>query len=147
MRRDQERRNGPVATHDRPWRLFVAWCLVGALYALALLTILSIGIVVGPVAVGCTLWLARRPSSARGLPGLIAGASIPLLYVALLNRRGPGLVCSHFPGGVSCSQEYNPWVWMSAGVLLIVAGVVAMVVMSQLHEHPATATEEWRNSE
>jgi uncharacterized membrane protein YczE len=133
---------GGMATQHPAWRWFAAWCFVGALYSGGLLTILSIGIIVGPIAIGCTLLLARRPSSARGLPGLIAGASVPLLYVALLTRRGPGLVCSRIPGGVTCSQEYNPWVWMSAGVLLIAAGLLAMVTT-----HRATAIRERPNSE
>jgi hypothetical protein len=81
----------PVA-RARPWVYFAVWSLTGATGAACLVGILSIGLFVLPVALAATVLLARRWSSRSGLAGLVAGLALPLLYVALLNRSGPGLV-------------------------------------------------------
>ncbi len=69
-----------------PWVWFTAWLLVGAGYALSLIGIASIGLFVLPLPVLATVLLVRRQHATTGLPGLISGLAVPLLYVAYLNR-------------------------------------------------------------
>ena len=121
-------------TRDRRWGWFGAWLLVGAAYAVFLIGILSIGIFVLPIAIICTVLLARSTSCLRGLPGLIAGLGLPLLYVAYLNLGGPGNECSAIKGGQSCVQEVDPWPWLAAGLVLVAAGGVVFLVRS--HSKP-----------
>jgi hypothetical protein len=108
---------------------FVAWAVVGAGLALALLTILSIGIFVLAITTAATVLLATRPKASIGLPGLISGLSLPLFYVAYLNRGGPGTACTAVPGGESCSQRWSPYPWVGIGVVLFLAGLTLFVVV------------------
>jgi hypothetical protein len=124
---------------------FVAWFLVGAVYALALLSILSLGIFVLPVAIIGTVLLARRPSSHRGVIGIVGGLGLPPLYVAYLNRRGPGTICTHTAQATSCIQEYDPWIWTLIGLFFVLLGVVVFLIVTQrdrektLRERPPVA--------
>jgi len=115
-------------THSRlPWTWFTAWLLVGAGYALSLIGVASIGLFVLPLPVLATVLLARRQPATRGLPGLISGLGVPLLYVAYLNRAGPGTICTAITGGQECHDEWSPWPWLAVGVILLALGVAAFV--------------------
>ncbi|WP_329128994.1 hypothetical protein OG552_01945 [Streptomyces sp. NBC_01476] len=76
-----------------------------------------------PVAVvgGLILW---RTGPALAWPGLLSGAGVLPLYVAFLNRSGPGTVCTSTHGGQSCTDEYTPWPLLAAGLLLLLGGVL-----------------------
>ncbi|MGO9962144.1 MAG: hypothetical protein ACLPUG_01790 [Acidimicrobiales bacterium] len=108
----------------RPWAWFGAWLLLGTLWMFALVAILSVGLYLLPVAVVATVLLARRVSGRAGLPGLVSGLGAPVLYVAYLNRRGPGEVCSVFATGSSCVQEWDPWPWLIVGLAFVAFGIV-----------------------
>jgi hypothetical protein len=91
-------------------------------YALGFISILSIGIFILPCAVVGTILMARR-GGGPGAVGLLSGLSLPLFYVAWLNRGGPGMVCTTLSGGgTNCTDEYNPWIWFVIGVVLLVTG-------------------------
>jgi hypothetical protein len=112
-----------MRTSSWPW--FGAWFIVGALASLSLLTVLTIGLYLLPVTVVAAAFLVTtRHNSSTGLPGLVSGLGIPLLYVAFLNRGGPGNLCTTTATGQSCVDEYNPWLWLAAGVALLRAGIV-----------------------
>jgi hypothetical protein len=101
---------------------FIAWMLVGAGYSLGVLGALSIGLYVLVVTVAATIVLATRRGSRVGLPGLISGLSLPLFYVAFLNRSGPGTVCTSTATSQSCVDEWSPWPWLVVGIVLLVSG-------------------------
>jgi len=122
----------------RPWLWFVAWFVVGALFCLGLLAIMTIGVFVLAVAVIAAIVLATRPGSARGLPGLLSGLALPVLYVAYLNRSGPGTVCHAISGGTECTDEWSPWPWLVIGLVLLAAGVVLMVILT-IDKRPRSA--------
>ena len=68
---------------------------------------------------------SRYPRESRvGLPGLISGLSLPLFYVAFLNRSGPGTVCTSTATSQSCVDEWSPWPWLAIGIVLLVSGCV-----------------------
>jgi hypothetical protein len=123
--------SSPVAAR-RPWIYFIIWMLVGGAWAMVIVGALSIGILFIPIAVIATVFLVRKPSSRRGIPGLFGGLALPLFYVAYLNRSGPGMVCtttqSTFGVGESCGQQWNPWLWLLAGLALLGAGVAVFIV-------------------
>jgi hypothetical protein len=106
---------------------FTVWLLVGVGYALGLIGIASIGLFVLPLPVLATVLVVRRLPATSGLPGLISGLGVPFLYVAYLNRAGPGTVCSPVTGGQECHDEWSPWPWLAVGVVLLVLGVAAFV--------------------
>jgi hypothetical protein len=103
---------------------FITWMLTGAGYALGILGALSIGPYVLVIAVAATIVLATRTGSRVGLPGLISGPSLPLFYVAFLNRSGPGTVCTSTATSQSCVDEWSPWPWLAIGVVVLVSGCV-----------------------
>ncbi|GGJ61472.1 hypothetical protein [Streptomyces brasiliensis] len=121
-----------MRTSSWPW--FCAWLTVGAVGSLSLLTVLTVGLYLLPVAVLAAGLLASRRGSSAGLSGGISGLGLPLLYVAFLNRGGPGTVCTTTATGQSCTDEYNPWLWLTAGIALLIAGIV----ISAIRKHTTT---------
>lgn len=117
------------------WVWFTAWLLVGAGYALSFIGIASIGLFVLPLPVLATLLLVRRRQAIRGLPGLISGLAVPVLYVAYLNRAGPGTICTTVTGGQECNDEWSPWPWLAVGVILLGLGVAAFVDRQRRASH------------
>jgi hypothetical protein len=112
--------------HSAPaWRWFAAWVLVGGLYALSLLSMLTLGLFVLPIPLLATFLLGRHQQARPGMLGLVAGVSIPLFYVALLNRNGPGTICSAIEGGTACTEEMSPWPWLAASLALLAVGTGA----------------------
>ena len=87
---------------------FIAWMLTGAGYALGILGALSIGPYILVITVAATIVLATHTGSRVGLPGVISGLSLPLFYVAFLNRSGPGMVCTSTATSRSCVDEWSP---------------------------------------
>ena len=128
----------PASTGLR-WTWFAAWLIIGAGYALSLLGAASIGLFVLPLPVLATILLARRQPAKAGLPGLISGLGIPLLYVAYSNRAGPGTICTTITGGgQDCTDEWSPWPWLAAAVILQALGVAASIARQRhLPRQPA----------
>lgn len=106
------------------WGSFLAWALVGGGYALGSLSILTIGGVVLVVSVVATVILARSRLARAGRYGIVSGLSLPLFYVAFLNREGPGWVCASSAVEVSCGEASNPWPWLMAGTITLATGLI-----------------------
>jgi hypothetical protein len=107
---------------------FLGWLVIGAGGSLGVLSLLTIG----PFVLLATLMLAGlllwRVDFGWAMAGIISGAAAPVLYVAWLNRDGPGNVCTTYAdGGQSCGDEWSPWPFVAVAVILLVAGVVVFV--------------------
>jgi hypothetical protein len=129
---------GPGA-RVRIWPFF-AWAVVGAGGCLALAAVFTIGIFVEPaviaVAAGLLAWGGSRTIAAVGL---LSGLGLVPLYIAFLNRGGPGDVCSYSAGGQSCTTEWSPWPWLIAGVLLVAGGAALFAWLRPGTGRPAAA--------
>ncbi|HVA06876.1 MAG TPA: hypothetical protein VNG12_09065 [Acidimicrobiales bacterium] len=136
-------RTTPMATR-RPWGWFAAWWLIGGLWSITLLGIATVGLFVLPVSLAATALLARRSHGAGAL-GLLSGLGLPVFYVAYLNRDGPGNVCSSTSsGGQTCVQEWSPWPWLAAAVILSIAG---FLLLRYRLDHPKPRSPKlWRPS-
>lgn len=111
------------------WPFFL-WMLAGAGLVLGLLGILTIGIFVLPVAVALAIALTRWPRTRnRTTAGLLSGLGLVPLFVAYLNRGGPGTVCVSTATRQSCTQEWSPWPWAGAGLALVTAGFVIFLML------------------
>jgi hypothetical protein len=111
---------------------FLGWATVGAGAVLGVLTMLTVGIFVLPGTALLAGFLAWRGRGLRGRivgPALLTGAGIIPLYVAYLNRGGPGNVCTTWATGGSCMQEMSPWPWVAAGMFLAAGGVTLGLVL------------------
>jgi hypothetical protein len=62
------------------------------------------------------------------VPGFLLGLSTAPLYIAWLNRGGPGLVCTTTADSVACTDQWSPWPFVALGVLFAGAGVVLLGV-------------------
>jgi hypothetical protein len=111
-----------MATAPVRRRWFVAWMLVGALIGLVFAAAFASLPLLPFVAAG--IILLARGERVRGASGALVGAALPLLLVAYLNRHGPGEYCTAIPGGEKCGDEWSPWPWLIAALLLIAAGVI-----------------------
>ena len=90
------------------WTWFLAWALAGALCALALVSILSIGIFIAPLAAVAIFLVARRSPHGPEPLGLLMGAGVLGIVVWLLSRG-----------------EWDATRWLVGGIALCAAGVVA----------------------
>ena len=107
---------------DPTWAQFAGWTLVGALGLLALLTGVTIGPFVAPVAlVGLIRMLRWAPNTAAA--GLLCGPAVVLAYVAWVHRRGPGGYCDETADGMTCVYGlWDPRPIAAVASLLLVGG-------------------------
>ena len=104
---------------------FAAWLAVGV--ALAFLLVAFVGLLILPfVAAGVAL-LAVRHRLDRSAWGLICGAGLLCLYVAYLQRRGPGTIAWHSATAAGAETYLDPRPWLAAGVLLVLVGGAAFI--------------------
>ena len=113
-----------IARRSSGWGWFLAWALLGSSLALAAVSLGPLLLV--PIALlGVFLW-RRRPTARRSAFGLVTGAGTLLLYIAWLQRDGPGTTCTRIPpAGIRCDQHLNPLPWLVLGIALVIGGVVA----------------------
>ncbi len=118
-----------TGTRWRAGLTFLAWTTIGGGAALGLLTILTIGIFVLPATALLAVLLAWRGQTVQAGPAIVTGLGLIPLYVAYLNRGGPGTVCTTTALSQSCMQETSPWPWVAAGLCLAAAGAGLSVVV------------------
>lgn len=123
------------ATQSRPPRgshaiacvWFWAWAIPGALGTLGL-----VSFALGPIALGAALIagaaLATRQAARGSGFGLLAGAGLVFLFIAYVQREGPGTTCWHTATASGCDGHLNPIPWLVIGLLLLLAGIL-------LHQH------------
>ena len=103
---------------------FLAWPVVGAALSFSVLALMTIGIFILPFALLGLFILLKWGGDRRSSVGLISGIGLPLLYVAFLNRDGPGTICSPYGnGGQQCMDEWSPWPWFLIGAALVATGI------------------------
>jgi len=116
-----------MRTNGDSFPAFVGWCLAGAAGCFGVLSMLT----VGPFVLLATLflcgWLLWRFNFGWAMGGLLTGAAAPLLFVAWLNRDGPGEVCTRTATGETCSDEWSPWPFVAVALVLAVAGVAVFL--------------------
>jgi len=117
-----------VPEQKRAGLAFLGWTTVGAGGVLGVLTTLTVGIFVLPATALLAGFLAWRRRGTLAGPGLLTGFGLVPLYVAYLNRSGPGNVCTTTAVSQSCIQEMSPWLWLGAGLCLAGAGTVLALV-------------------
>ena len=104
------------------WAGFCVCVLMGVALAFATVSLIVLAIV--PVLIGLIV-AVRRPALLSSGFGLLTGVGLLAVYVAFLQRQGPGTVCWQTATGSGCDEYLNPWPWLLVGVLLASVGVVA----------------------
>lgn len=103
------------------WAGFFAWAVFGAGTALGTVSFPTLALLL--IIIGVSI-AAFRPAFQRSWIGALTGAGALYLYVAYVQRHGPGTVCWHTATASGCDQYTNPWPWLVVGAALIVIGLV-----------------------
>lgn len=106
------------------FRAFLGWCGAGSAGCFGVLTLPSVGPLVLLGTLLLCAWLLSVLGVGRAMAGCLAGAALPLLYVAWLNRDGPGVVCTSTPTTQTCGEESSPWPLVATAVVFMVVGTV-----------------------
>ena len=109
-------------SHRRRCGWFWAWVTVGALGALGAI---SLGLIALAPALLIATLISMNEKAGQPAFGLVSGAGLPLLFVAYLNREGPGITCYRTASSAGCDQHLNPLPWLVIGLLLLAAGCIA----------------------
>ena len=104
--------------------VLLAWALSGAVLALGLGTAFTPWLLLSVPAVGLALLLGLRSGTDRRAWAALAGAGWLPLWLAWLNRDGPGDVCTGSVAASTCTTEGSPWPWLVAGLVMLVGGLV-----------------------
>jgi hypothetical protein len=111
-------------TRTPSWWGYLWWGLAGALFGMGVLALLSIGIVLLAAAMLLTavgiMLPALRNRSAVAVP---SGVACALLYLAWINRDGPGDVCETTGLETKCTEQWSPWPFLVAALLLVAVSV------------------------
>lgn len=118
----------PVGTVLPRWSMFLSFGVAGAMLGFGVLGLLSVGAVLAPFGVAAVVLLAVNRRAGPSWPGAIAGLGLSVLWMAWLNRHGPGWVCD---GTGSCVDEDSPWMFFGVGAVLIVAGFGAFLLVRE----------------
>ena len=92
---------------------------------------------------GLIAWLLSRDHRrTQRAWGVLSGVGLVLLFVAYVQRHGPGEYChpigtSKFPG-TECGDYMDPRPWLVAGIVLVLTGVVGFIVQRRRHHPPLT---------
>ena len=119
-----------------PW--FFAWVAVGVGAALS---VSVLGIFAVPPALLVAALLIVFHHADRSAFGVLAGMGLLALYVAYVQRRGPGTVYWHTATASGSDQYLDPRPWLVVGVLLVAFGVGAFVWRRRVAGGDGAATE------
>jgi hypothetical protein len=108
-------------SHAMPCVWFWAWAAVGAIAMLSL----DLGLLAAAPALALGALVATAGDSRRSVAGVLTGAGLPLLWVAYVQRQGPGTTCWHQASAAGCDQHLNPLPWLIVGIMFVIAGLVA----------------------
>ena len=119
------------------WKWFGAWAIVGALGAFAVLSAMTVGLLILPVAVFGAWVIASRARAWPELLGLAPGAGVLCLTIAYGAQRLPDCSEPRPPARplleVGDSREYtcgdaDSLPWLVAGAVFVGSGIVGYAV-------------------
>ncbi len=123
---------------------YLFWVIAGFSWSYGSLGIMTIGIYFLAGALVLTIiGLVARGLRNQAAVGAIGGIGLPLLYVAWLNREGPGQICHTFGnGGLHCTDQWSPWPFAIPAILLIALSVF-LALHCRRHETAPPSVPFW----
>lgn len=126
-----------------PWLSTLSWGVVGTLGSFGVAALPTVGVfLLAGAAVVAAIALAVPALRPPCTPGFLVGLSTAPLFLAWLNRGGPGLVCTTADGVTSCDDAWSPWPFVAIGVLFAAAGLALLVIGRRGSGRPANAVAE-----
>ena len=105
-----------------PW--FLAWVEVGIGFALG---VSALGVFALPIDLVAAVLLVVFHHADRSALGILVGVGLLSLFVAFVQRRGPGTVCWHTRTASGADQYLDPRPWLVVGIVLVSVGIVAFL--------------------
>ena len=105
-----------------PW--FLAWAGVGVGFALG---VSVLGVFTLPIALVVAVLLVVFHHADRSALGILVGVGLLSLYVAYVQRKGPGTVYWHTSTASGADQYLDPRPWLVVGIVLVSVGIGAFV--------------------
>lgn len=91
------------------------------------LAVSVLGVFAVPLALLLAVFLLVRHHADRSAFGILVGLGLLSLYVAHVQREGPGTVSWHTATASGSDTYMDPRPWLAAGVLLVVIGIAAFL--------------------
>ena len=118
---------------------FAGWVVVGVGVAFGLVSFPLAWFPAGLLA----LVLGRDERRMHAAWGCVTGVGVMLLYVAYVQRHGPGEYChaigtAKYPG-TECGDYLDPRPWLVAGIALALTGVVGFIIRRHRRPHTPVA--------
>jgi hypothetical protein len=107
---------------------FWLWAVVGALIAVSTF---SLGPLIGLPVIVIAVLMGRHPRLRPAWLGALVGFGALLLYVAYLQREGPGVTCWEKGTAAGCDEHLDPRPWLVAGIIFVAAGLAAQAWRSR----------------
>jgi amino acid transporter len=117
-------------THRASWGWFWAWVVVGVASALGFVSLALLALVPALI-LGAVLATSR--DARRSVMGVLTGQGLVLLFVAYVQRDGPGTTCWHTATASGCAEHLDPRPWLVLGSVLLLAGIVGHAMLAKRH--------------
>ena len=114
-----------AARHAGVW--FAVWLVAGVALAFSLVDLPAFGILVLPFVLAGVVLLVVLHHLDRSAWGLLCGVGLLSLYVAYVQRKGPGVVTWHTATASRADTYLDPRPWLIAGLLLVLVGIGAFL--------------------
>ena len=118
------RRESASGSYLAGWGWFALWLIAGVCGAIGLISLGWLALVPAFVISGA---LMASRSARRSAWGLLCGAGFLFLFVAYLQRQGPGTTCWHTATASGCEQHLDPRPWLVAGSSLLIGGLAGQL--------------------
>lgn len=101
------------------------WIVTGALGALGVVSLMTIGVFVLAAAAALTVAGIVIPTlRTREAYLSVCGAAVVPLFMAWQNRDGPGRVCTVSGSAQSCIEAWSPWPFVAVAVVIAAFGLL-----------------------
>jgi hypothetical protein len=118
---------------------FVAWASLGSVCALGLVSLGLLAVLPAGIAAGA---LTASRTARRSAWGLLSGAGLLFLYIAYVQRDGPGTTCWQSGTTSGCSEHLDPLPWLIIGGTLVILGVASQAIATFLERHQGPPNRE-----
>jgi hypothetical protein len=104
---------------------FWLWSIVGVGLGFCLS---SLGVFLVLPLLVAIVFMVRQQRLRSSWPGALVGIGAVLLFVAYLQRQGPGVTCWQTATASGCDEHLDPLPWLVGGIVFVTAGFVAQAV-------------------
>ena len=119
------------------WGWFVVWLIAGLFGAIGLVALGWLALVPA-VAISGALIASR--TARHSAWGLLSGAGLIFLFVAYVQREGPGTTCWRTATASGCDEHLDPRPWLVAGAVLLIGGLAGQLssLLGRWHREHST---------